>query len=238
MNHLFEKIITVLNSLGFVGATVAQAVVDGIPVARVHIPVEGNGDWSDEYRTRLNDLGLAFHNSGLRWSADYPNDFRLFARDSKGQAWMCFNGGEGIDLIAIDDQSQEYLSFHKKVTLRVVAKNCKGEMVGDFSQPFTKEEHADNVPQRVMRVHLDSRGIQEKVLIRVEQPIPVDIENIITNYIAAQDNITIPIYATIANPLHSALCKYHEGIINGVKFYWFSYMGATKYALANPNWEA
>lgn len=103
MKELIATLITVLQQQAFVRASIALVKVDNLPALRLHIPLECNGSWNDAYRDRLNTLSGALHNAGFRWGSDYHNDYRLSVCDDNGQPWMCFNGGETIDLKPINE---------------------------------------------------------------------------------------------------------------------------------------
>lgn len=71
---------------------------NGKPAIRLYIPVANNGEWNDEYRSRLDALCFELSDLGFRWSADYPHNNFLGTKNEKGEPWMLLNGGEVVVL--------------------------------------------------------------------------------------------------------------------------------------------
>lgn len=94
-----------VESLGFTNSLVTKRKWRKKPAIRIHIPIEKNGTWNDEYRERLDALCQKLSDLGLRWCAEYPNmnhllkDPALNGGEIDNNPWTLFNGASSLDLI-------------------------------------------------------------------------------------------------------------------------------------------
>jgi hypothetical protein len=105
-----SQVKAILKRLGFVKCKVTVRVYKKKPALKLIVPVEDNGTWNENYRSRLNELGNKLAEIGLLWAADYPSMNHLSNSDDSGEPWMLFNGGEAIDLIPNPNVSQAILT--------------------------------------------------------------------------------------------------------------------------------